>query len=91
MSNFLRLIKDKPLRFIQDQKGMVAWEYLLVIAGVSVAVIAAVAIGAPSLTKFIIVDGVCESLDDVIPPGAQWACHGGLWPSGWYDIPHAPH
>ena len=90
MSNILRLIKDKPLSFIQDQKGVVAWEYLLVIAGVSVAIIVAVAIGAPGLTKVIMVDGICENFDDLIPPGTQWSCHGGIWPAGWYDLPQ-PH
>lgn len=90
MSNILRLIMDNPLGFIQDQKGVVAWEYLLVIAGVSVVIIAAVAVGAPSLIKLIMVDLLCESFDDLIPPGTQWACHGGIWPAGWYE-PHPSH
>ncbi len=90
MSKILSWIKDKPFSFIQDQKGVVAWEYLLVIAGVSVVIIAAVAVGAPSLTKLIMVDLLCESFDDLIPPGTQWACHGGIWPAGWYE-PHPSH
>ncbi len=91
MISTLSTIMDKSLSLLQHQRGTVAFEYLLVIAGVSVAVIAAVAFGAPSLIKLIMVDGLCESFDDVIPPGTQWACHGGIWPSGWYDISHAPH
>ena len=91
MSNILRLIKNRPLSFIKDRKGVIGFEYLLVIASVSVGILVAVAVGAPAMLNVIMVDGLCEQFDDLIPPGVQWACHGGLWPEGWYIPNHAPH
>ena len=65
MFNALCSIKDRVQSFIQDQKGVVAWEYLLVIAGVSVAIIVAIAFAAPSLIQAVI-NGTCSALDTVM-------------------------
>ena len=91
MFNMLSPLKNKFQSFLDGQLGTVAWEYLLVIAGVSVVIIAAVAVGFPSLIKVVMVDLLCEQFDDLIPPGTQWACHGGIWPAGWYEPHHPSH
>ena len=74
MFNTMCSIKDRVQSFIQDQKGVVAWEYLLVIAGVSVAIIFAVAVGAPSMTSAVL-NATCEGINSVLPTsGTQITC-----------------
>ena len=66
MFNKLISLKTRALSFIQNEDGVVAWEYLLVIAGVSVAVIAAVALGAEPLIEAVI-DGTCGAIKSIMP------------------------
>ncbi len=66
MFNKLISLKARALSFIQNEDGVVAWEYMLVIAGVSVAVIAAIALGADPLIDAV-VDATCAAIDTVIP------------------------
>ena len=61
-------LKTRALSFIQNEDGVVAWEYLLVIAGVSVAVIAAIALGATPLINAVI-DGTCGAMQTIMPSG----------------------
>ena len=67
-------IKTYVQSFIQNQKGVVAWEYLLVIAGVSVAIIFAVAVGAPSMTSAVL-NGTCSAINTVLPSTAAMTCN----------------
>ncbi len=66
MFNKLISLKTRALSFIQNEDGVVAWEYLLVIAGVSVAVIAAVALGADPLIDAVI-SGTCGAIQTIMP------------------------
>ena len=63
----LSSIKNKSLTFLEGQLGTVAWEHLLVIAGVSVAIIFAVGVAAPSLTSEML-NGTCKSMKTVFEP-----------------------
>ncbi len=56
---------------------------VLVIRGVSVIAAALLAIGADTIMKEVLIEGVCEQVDDMIPPGTQWWCHGGTSFWGW--------
>lgn len=49
MFNALRNIKYQTMTFIQDKKGAVAFEYVLIIGGVSVVVVGLLAAGAGAL------------------------------------------
>lgn len=69
ISSATTFIGAKLPGFWRDQKGAVAWEYLLVIAGVSVAIIGAVAVGAPSLTSGVL-NATCSSINSVFPTAA---------------------
>jgi len=69
MFDTLICIKDRVHSFFQDQKGVVAWEYLLVIAGVSVAIVFAVAVVAEPLTNAVL-NGTCAAVNTVLPDTA---------------------
>ncbi len=60
----LSLLKTRAQSFLRNERGVVAWEYLMVIAGVSVASIFAVGVAAPSLTSAV-TNGTCKSLNTV--------------------------
>ncbi len=49
MFNALRNIKYQTMTFIQDKRGAVAFEYVLIIGGVSVVVVGLLAAGAGAL------------------------------------------
>ena len=52
MFNQLMIAKDFAKSFIQDKKGAVAFEYVLIIGGVSVVVIGLLTAGANAKTTF---------------------------------------
>ena len=60
----LSLLKTRAQSFLQNERGVVAWEYLLVIARVSVAIIFAVGVAAPSLTSPVM-NRTCKSMNTV--------------------------
>ncbi len=64
MFNALRMIKDNTMSFIQDKKGAVAFEYVLIIGGISVVVVGLLAVGAGAMFPQLIttVCGAIESL-----------------------------
>ena len=72
MFNTLIAIKTYAQSFIQDQKGVVAFEYLLVLAGITVAVIFAVAFAAPGLIDAVI-GATCAGMNTILPAGALGA------------------
>ncbi len=57
-------LKDR-FQAMADEKGAVAFEYLLVVAGVSVAMIAAIALAAPNLIAQTVY-GTCLALKTVM-------------------------
>ncbi len=78
MISTLSSIKNKSLTFLEGQLGAVAFEYVLIIGGVSVVVVGLLAVGGISLMRELIIEGICETMDDVISgPSGQWWCHGG--------------
>jgi len=84
MTNALHHIKDKTLSFLQAQLGAVSFEYVLIVGGVSVVAIGLLAVGADALMKQLLIYGLCENFDDMIPPGTQWPCEfGGTSFWGW--------
>ena len=48
----------------RDEKGAIAFEYLLVVAGISVAIITAVALAMPNFTAAVLA-GTCAAIDTV--------------------------
>ncbi len=67
--NALRMIKDHTMSFIQDKKGAVAFEYVLIIGGVSVVVIGLLAVGANAMFPQLIY-ATCTAIDSIMPSGA---------------------
>ncbi len=61
MFNALWMIKDNTMSFIQDKKGAVAFEYVLIIGGVSVVVIGLLAAGAGAMFPQLI-ETVCGAI-----------------------------
>ena len=74
MVQMINLALIKVNSFLRDEKGVVMWEYLLVIAAVSVGIIFAIAFAAPSLTSAVI-NGTCNAIDTVLP-GTPLTCSG---------------
>ena len=70
MFNALRMIKDHTMSFIQDKKGAVAFEYVLIIGGVSVVVVGLLAFGANALFPQMI-SATCTAIAAVMPSGAM--------------------
>ncbi len=84
MSNTLQLLKDKTRRALKDQLGAVAFEYVLIIGGVSVVAVGLLAVGADALMKQLLIYGLCEQFDDMLPLLGQWPCEfGGTSFWGW--------
>ena len=84
MSNNLKFIKDKSQTLLRSQLGAVSFGYVLIIEGVSVAVVGLLAGGGDAIMKDLLIHGLCEQLDDMIPSGTQWPCeHGGTAFWGW--------
>jgi Flp pilus assembly pilin Flp len=53
MVQILGLIRDKILSFVRDERGQDAFEYLLVIGGVSVAIVTAIVL-APGFVNSVV-------------------------------------
>ena len=70
MFNALRNIKDQTMSFIQDKKGAVAFEYVLIIGGVSAVVVGLLG-GAAAVFFPTLIDGVCTQITNLtnIPLG----------------------
>ena len=57
----LKLIRDAIFSLVTEEGGQDTFEYMLIIGGVTVAVIAAIVIGAPSLLSKV-ETGVCKAI-----------------------------
>ena len=60
----IRLIRDQLFSLVREESGQDTFEYLLIIGGVTVAVIFAVAVASPSLIKAVI-NGVCSAIGNI--------------------------
>ncbi len=65
MISTLSSIKNKSLTFLEGQLGAVAFEYVLIIGGVSVVVVGLLAVGANALMPELI-EAICEHVHDEI-------------------------
>ncbi len=65
MISTLSSIKNKSLTFLEGQLGAVAFEYVLIIGGVSVVVVGLLAVGTNALMPEL-VEAVCEVVHDDI-------------------------
>ena len=65
-------VKNALDRFHRSEDGADAFEYLMVVGGVVVAIIIAVVAGTPGLINPVIT-GVCGAIDTVVP-GPAFAC-----------------
>ena len=84
MSDALQLLKGKALSALQDQLGAVSFEYVLIIGGVSVVAVGLLAVGADTMMKQLLIYGLCEQFDDMLPLLGQWPCEfGGTSFWGW--------
>ncbi len=84
MNNTLQLLKSKTLSALKEQLGAVAFEYVLMIGGVSVVAVVLLAVGADALMKQLLIYGLCEQFDDMLPLLGQWPCEfGGTSFWGW--------
>ena len=69
MFNALRMIKDNTISFIQDKKGAVAFEYVLIIGGVSVLLIGLLVLGTGAMFPQLI-NSVCTGINTILPTGS---------------------
>ena len=84
MISTLSSIKNKSLTFLKGQLGAVAFEYVLIIGGVSVVAVGLLAVGADVMMKQLLIYGLCEQFDDMLPLLGQWPCEfGGTSFWGW--------
>ena len=70
MFNQLMMAKNYVQSFIQNKKGAVAFEYVLIIGGVSVVVIGLLVIGTNALFPQLIF-ATCTAMNAVIPSGTM--------------------
>ena len=70
--NALRMIKDHTMSFIQGKKGAVAFEYVLIIGGISVVVIGLLTLGGGALFPSLIT-ATCNAMNTILPAGGQIA------------------
>ncbi len=83
MRNTLQLLKGKTQSALKDQLGAVAFEYVLMIGGVSVVAVGLLAVGADAIMKQLLIYGLCEQFDDMVGL-TQWPCEfGGTSFWGW--------
>ncbi len=61
----LSLLKTKAQSFLQNKRGAVAFEYTLIIGGVSVVIFFAMAVAVPSLTNAMM-DATCKSIKKTV-------------------------
>ncbi len=83
MGNTLQLLTGKAQSALKDQLGAVAFEYVLMIGGVSVVAVGLLAVGADAMMKQLLIYGLCEQFDDMVG-FSQWPCEfGGASFWGW--------
>ncbi len=75
MFNQLMIAKNHVQSFIQDKKGAVAFEYVLIIGGVSVVVIGLLTLGAGALFPQLIT-ATCNAMNTIMPSAGQLTCAG---------------
>ena len=68
MFNQLMIAKNHVQSFIQNKKGAVAFEYVLIIGGVSVVVIGLLTVGANALFPQLIT-ATCNAIDSIVTMG----------------------
>jgi Flp pilus assembly pilin Flp len=73
MFNQLMIAKNHVQSFIQDKKGAVAFEYVLIIGGVSVVVIGLLTIGANAMFPQLI-SATCVAMSSILPSSASFTC-----------------
>ncbi len=84
MRNTLQLLIGKAPSALKEQLGAVAFEYVLMIGGVSVVAVGLLAVGADAMMKQLLIYGLCEQFDDMLPLLGQWPCEfGGTSFWGW--------
>jgi Flp pilus assembly pilin Flp len=66
MVQLLWLVRDRVLGFLREERAQDTFEYILIIGGISVAVIAAVVLVAPSLMDQVVY-GVCKAVETIVP------------------------
>lgn len=66
MNTVLSLIQARVLGSMRSEKGVVGFEYLLIIGGVSVTAIGAIGLGAPNLTSGVLA-ATCNAIIGVLP------------------------
>jgi Flp pilus assembly pilin Flp len=62
----LHFVRDSVVALLREESGQDTFEYLLIIGGISVAVIAIAAFAAPGLFGNIVI-AVCEAIQNEIP------------------------
>ncbi len=72
MFNQLMIAKNHVQSFIQDKKGAVAFEYVLIIGGISVVVIGLLTLGGAALFPSLIT-ATCNAMNTILPTGGQIA------------------
>ena len=75
MFNQLMIAKNHVQSFIQDKKGAVAFEYVLIIGGVSVVVIGLLAVGASAMFPQLIL-ATCNAINTIMPTAGGLTCTG---------------
>lgn len=65
MVQILTLFRDMVLGFLGEERAQDTFEYVLIIGGITVAVIAAVVLAAPSLMDEVLY-GVCGAVQTVV-------------------------
>ena len=65
MISTLSCIKNKSLTFLRGQLGAVAFEYVLIIGGVSVVIFFAMSVAVPSLANALM-DATCKSIKETV-------------------------
>jgi len=61
---YLVSIRDKIVALLNDESGQDVFEYVLIVGGISAAIIIAGAIAVPGLFNDV-VDGVCGAIDSI--------------------------
>jgi Flp pilus assembly pilin Flp len=65
MVQILWLVRDKLLSFLREEKGQDVFEYLLIIGGVSVMVILAIATPVGDTLIDAVISGVCSAISTI--------------------------
>ena len=73
MFNQLMIAKNHVQSFIQNKKGAVAFEYVLIIGGVSVVVIGLLTIGANAMFPKLMT-ATCEAMSGILPSSTAFTC-----------------